>query len=363
MVVDITKGEERDGGLMYYPPVKDAHVTVTSRFNGNTAEGTTNENGVVNINIRDLAVVEDGQGVNSLEDYFFNGSVTVRRDGYREFKTALIEVQGGDGLQVPAHPLDAGGPYPYLASFDDWDALYTKCDFPMTPKNDTKHAIGTTIYDLPEAGEATFELWVAELGDYGHLVAHRAQRVGNQDLVAVRVLWRAIGLRRVEERDALLVGVADELGGLRVVHGGTVGMAEPHAAQSDCRYLKSLSQCLCAHVFCPFCDVCQLTRTWLELEGLACPRDRPSGGVRRVGAAHREAVQHGRCRVAAAQVAHAAGPARRFALRGGGRRQRVGLHALCGIPQSLRGLGGAGGGHGLRGAPPSHPRARHGGQP
>ena len=45
MVVDITKGEERDGGLMYYPPVKVAKVTVTSRFNGKVATGTTDEEG------------------------------------------------------------------------------------------------------------------------------------------------------------------------------------------------------------------------------------------------------------------------------------------------------------------------------
>ncbi|MBP3885812.1 MAG: hypothetical protein J6D54_12875 [Olsenella sp.] len=160
MAVDITKGEERDGGLMYYPPVAGAHVTVASRFNGKTAEGTTNENGVANIDVRELAVHEDGQDVNNLDDYYFNGSITVTRDGYREFRTALVVVQGGGGLQVPFHPLDADGPYPYQASFDDWDALYTKNEFPMTPKNVEKHTIGAQMYGLPEAGEVTFELWV-----------------------------------------------------------------------------------------------------------------------------------------------------------------------------------------------------------
>ena len=102
MVVDITKGVQEDGGLMSYPPVSGAEVTVTSRFNGKVAKGTTNASGIANIDIRELAVHEDGEDVNRLTSYAFNGSVTIERGpqasstvpdlGYRKFETALLAI-------------------------------------------------------------------------------------------------------------------------------------------------------------------------------------------------------------------------------------------------------------------------------
>ncbi len=162
MVVDITKPEQLDSGLVSYPPVSGATVTVTSRFNGQTTTGTTDDDGVVNLDIRALSVVQDGEDVNNLDDYHFNGSVTVEKDGWRKFETALIVVQGGEGLQVPAHPLDEseGTPYPRLASFDEWDGLYCVNDFLVTPKNDIDHAVGVSLLGLPNEGPVTVELWV-----------------------------------------------------------------------------------------------------------------------------------------------------------------------------------------------------------
>ena len=161
MVVDITKGEERDGGLMYYPPVKDAKVTVTSRFNGKVATGTTDEDGVVNLDIRELSVCEEGEDVNNLADYSFNGSIDVERDDYRLFRTSLMVVEGGSGLQVPAHPLDDDAtPYPHQATFDEWDGLYTVNEFLVTPANAEEHTIAASIYNLPQQAETTIELWV-----------------------------------------------------------------------------------------------------------------------------------------------------------------------------------------------------------
>jgi len=160
MVVDITKGVEKDGGLMSYPPVPGAKITVTSRFNNNVAEGTTGDTGVVNLDIRKLCVVEEGEDVNKLDDYHFNGIVTIEKDGWRKSKTALTIVQGGTGIQVPAHPLDSDSsmPYPYLASFDEWDALYTANDFLVTPANTDIHTISTTVYNLPAQEDTKFEL-------------------------------------------------------------------------------------------------------------------------------------------------------------------------------------------------------------
>lgn len=160
MVVDVTRGEERDGGLMYYPPLAGAKVSVTSRFNGKVAEGTTDEDGVANVDIHELSVCEEGADVNNLGSYSFNGSITVELDGYRLFRTALMVVEGGTGLQVPAHPLDDTTPYPYQVAFDEWDGLYIANEFLVTPANADEHVIDTTIYNLPQEGDATIELWV-----------------------------------------------------------------------------------------------------------------------------------------------------------------------------------------------------------
>ena len=171
MVVDITKGVQEDGGLMIYPPVSDAEITVTSRFNGKVAKGTTNASGIANIDIRELAVHEDGEDVNRLTSYAFNGSVTIERGpqasstvpdlGYRKFETALLALEGGTGMQVPAHPADElGTPYPRLVSFDEWDALYWRNEFLVTPQNSDKHTIRAEIWNLPSDGGTTVELWV-----------------------------------------------------------------------------------------------------------------------------------------------------------------------------------------------------------
>ena len=161
MVVDVSKGTTNDAGMVVYPPVKDAHVEVISRFNQQVATGVTNDDGVANIDVRKLAVREEGEDEDELKDYYFNGIVSVTCDDYRTFKTALLTVEGGTGLQVPTHPADDMGiPYPHLVSFDEWDALYSRNDFVVTAANSDNHTIGVEIWDLPGSSEATVSLWV-----------------------------------------------------------------------------------------------------------------------------------------------------------------------------------------------------------
>ena len=163
MVVDVTKGKVNDAGMVSYPPVEGARVTVTSRFNGNTVTGKnpTDKDGVVNIDIRQLAVVEKGEGADNRDLYYFNGSITVEKDGWRRFQTAKVAIEGGTGLQVPAHPIDASDkPYPLLVSFDDWDALYSKNEFLITPANTDDHTVNVSILGLSNDKPATIELWV-----------------------------------------------------------------------------------------------------------------------------------------------------------------------------------------------------------
>ena len=161
IVVDVTKSTVDESGMVSYTPCPRADVTVTSRFNGQAERGTTDDNGVVNIDVRKLCVVEEGQDVNNLDVYYFNGSIEVTCNGYRKFQTALVAIEGGSGLQVPGHPADeVGTPYPQLVSFDEWDALYSKNDFLVTPANAGDHTIGVSLLNLPSEGGATIEFWV-----------------------------------------------------------------------------------------------------------------------------------------------------------------------------------------------------------
>ena len=159
-MVDVTRGQ-RDGEFVSYPPVAGATVTVTSRFNQREARGVTGADGIANIDIRELAAREKGQDPNDLEDYHFNGKVSVVADGYRTFETALMYVEGGGGLQVPAHPADSSGvPYPHLVTFDLWDALYSQNEFLVTTANADAHTITVEVADVVAGESMTISLWV-----------------------------------------------------------------------------------------------------------------------------------------------------------------------------------------------------------
>ena len=64
----------------------------------------------------------------------------------------MVAIEGGTGMQVPAHPADElGTPYPRLVSFDEWDALYTKNVFVTTTGNTMDHIIHIHVEELPAA--------------------------------------------------------------------------------------------------------------------------------------------------------------------------------------------------------------------
>ena len=137
-----------------------AHVIVTSRANGKSVSGNTNENGIVNLNIKELAENPDGVGIDNLKEWNFNATIQVTCDGYRTFETALVRVAGGFGLIVPMHPTDIDGPYPHRVSFDEWDALYTKNEFLLATGNTGDHIIQVVIHNVTSAEPATIQFWV-----------------------------------------------------------------------------------------------------------------------------------------------------------------------------------------------------------
>ena len=84
----------------------------------------------------------------------------------------------------------------------------------------------------------------AELGGDDHLVADRLQRLADDFLV----LERAIDLGGVEEGDAALEGRTDQPDRIRRLHRRAVGLAHPHAAEADGRYLEAApSKCALLH--------------------------------------------------------------------------------------------------------------------
>ena len=151
-VVDTATGGE--------DPIAGAHVRIVSRYNGKEVSDYTHDDGIVKIDIRDLAEDLDGVGADNLNVYAFNGTITVDCPGYREFEMALTRLTGGGGVTVSTRNLSEGAddPYPRLVSFNEWDVLYaTDNEFCTTTKNDAEQNLSLEFRQMP-AGEATVML-------------------------------------------------------------------------------------------------------------------------------------------------------------------------------------------------------------
>ena len=149
-----------DGGKTKVPGAK---VVVTSRYNGKVVEDTTDDDGIVVLDIRELAENPDGRDVNQLGVYEFNGSITVTRDGYRTCEIALVRVIGAEGLLVPTRKLTDGLPYPRKTSFDEWDVLYTANDFASAQGNVERHRFDV-VWDKLKSEETVVELMTVGSG-------------------------------------------------------------------------------------------------------------------------------------------------------------------------------------------------------
>ncbi len=159
------------------------HVTVTSRYNGAQVEGTTGSDGTVILNIEKLS--EGYDGTTELTDFEFNGSITATKDGYREFRTGRLRIDGASGVAVPTRPLDEN-PYAQLLSFNGCDAQYLPAVFARTPKNNETHTLAFEAYvpsgllaaeDGPaDASTGRLELW-AQAEDSDTLIDSAAVQV------------------------------------------------------------------------------------------------------------------------------------------------------------------------------------------
>jgi len=99
---------------------------------------------------------------------------------------------------------------------------------------DLADVLGPTVD--AEAGLREVE---AELRRDDDLVAKRRDRLAEEDLVGSGP--HPVELRRVEERDAELVCVADRGDAVLVAPAGPVGHRHAHRAESECRNLQALT--------------------------------------------------------------------------------------------------------------------------
>ena len=163
IAIDVSKVVKDDLGKDSFPRLtgKKVHVKVISRYGAHkTAEGDTNNEGVANIDIRQLAENPKNQNVDTLETYACNATVQVTCEGYRPFETSLLRVQGGTGLTVPLHPADTKGVWPYRASFDGWDVLYTKNQFVRSAVLKDDHTLEVVARGIASTKPVTMELLV-----------------------------------------------------------------------------------------------------------------------------------------------------------------------------------------------------------
>lgn len=124
--------------------VPGCKVSVTSRYNGKSVEGTADDDGRIIFDLKDLAEDPDA------ELPAFNGSIEVTFDGYRDVVIPLTRVVAHAVVVVPTRPLD-GKPYFRSLAMNDWDIQYSKATFLTASSCDQENLIEGKLW-LPAAG-------------------------------------------------------------------------------------------------------------------------------------------------------------------------------------------------------------------
>ena len=123
--------------------VPDCHVTITSRYNKKSIEGTTNAEGKVVLDIAALAEENSDSDI-----YAFNGSIEVRKEGYREVNIPLARICGHNAFVAPTRPLN-NLPYFRSLTFNEWDVQYMAPEFLTSASNTETHKIQGALW-LPD---------------------------------------------------------------------------------------------------------------------------------------------------------------------------------------------------------------------
>ena len=146
-----------DMGSNKKTPIAGAHVRVTSRYNGEVAEGDTDDLGMLALDISALAENPNGDVVP--KEYACNASLEITREGYRNFKTGILRLHGAKGHYIPTRKLEPRIPYPELVTFDEWDALYTQNVFNIGLLNTMTHALHIRILNIGEDDDTRLMLY------------------------------------------------------------------------------------------------------------------------------------------------------------------------------------------------------------
>ncbi len=167
-VVDVTKGKNL--------PIEGATVTLASRYaEGRSLSAVTDDEGTAIFEIGPLCegYVDDET---PLDEYGFNGGISIRAEGYRDVEMPLVRVEGATAICAPTRLLQDGSPQeepPYFRelTFDEWDIQYADATFLMPmAENDAEpleHTFSVQAY-LPQGGQAdlaVYKVLPAEGGD------------------------------------------------------------------------------------------------------------------------------------------------------------------------------------------------------
>lgn len=131
-------------------PVPNAHVKITSLFNKKVVEGNTNQEGHLVLDIAELA--ERAQGETTPKKFACNASVEVSCQGYRDFASGVMRVEGNQGHYIPTRSLTDGKPYPSTVSLNRWDVLYQENVFTMSEGKDEQNPLFVRIKNIKDTG-------------------------------------------------------------------------------------------------------------------------------------------------------------------------------------------------------------------
>lgn len=152
VLYDLTGGS----GLRRIP---NASIKVFHPNTNKTYDLNSGESGVATFDIADLA---DPTGLQkNPKEFKFYGSVEIRVDGYRAFRSGIMLFKGGTSVNAGTRRIEEGVPYPALCTFNQYDILYNVNEWVRSSENKEKHTFELELENAG-TGSITFTLATAD---------------------------------------------------------------------------------------------------------------------------------------------------------------------------------------------------------
>ena len=136
--------------------IPNASIKVFHPNTNKTYDLNSGESGVATFDIAELA---DPAGLQkNPKQYKFYGSVEIRVDGYRAFRSGIMQFKGGTSVQAGTRRIEEGVPYPALCTFNQYDILYSVNEWVRSSQNKEKH---TLEIELENAGTGSISFTLA----------------------------------------------------------------------------------------------------------------------------------------------------------------------------------------------------------